>query len=139
MTGHVWKRCPCPREAGAPRKNCPKRHGTWVFQHDLPRGEDGRRRQVKAGGFRTREDALEALAQSLGRVVAGERGDARKITVAAWLDEWLSTKVALGEIRPSTQKSYREHVAQLRPLIGSLRLVDLTTTARIGSSGSRGR
>jgi hypothetical protein len=82
MNGSVFKRCPCTENAGkgkAARKNtrtCAKEHGSWYFKHDLP-GGDGRRPQVKRGGYRKKEDAETALAKSLAkyaqRGVAAER------------------------------------------------------------------
>jgi hypothetical protein len=45
--------------SSAPRKD--PANGTWWFVVDLPRGEDGKRRQVKRRGFRTKAEAQQAL------------------------------------------------------------------------------
>jgi hypothetical protein len=62
MRGSVYKRCQC-RDAGGRRvKNCRKAHGSWAFTIDV--GTDpftGRRKQIVRSGFRTRDEAQEAM------------------------------------------------------------------------------
>ncbi len=47
MKGYTFKRCPCGsiRDEQGKRVNCPKRHGSWTYVHELPPGPDGKRRQ----------------------------------------------------------------------------------------------
>jgi integrase len=60
MKGQTYKRCPCPAEAlvdaDGRRTNCNNKHGTWYYRHDLPRDPQGRRRQVRQGGFATERE-----------------------------------------------------------------------------------
>jgi integrase len=51
--------------------------------------------------------------------------EAGKVTVNQFLDQWLAGK---GKLRPTTRKSYGEHIRlYLKPTLGHLRLQDLTT------------
>ena len=124
MKGHTFKRCPCGsvHDERGNRVNCPKKHGTWYYAHELPPDADGRRRQVRKGGFRTEKGAREAMTEALGRVATGTWVDYPKITVGEYLDQWLAGKV----LRPSTRRSYAEHIRlYLRPGLGHLGLQDV--------------
>src|SRR5438552_6502272 len=71
--GHIYKRCGCRhRDTGKPLNgSCPKLrrpggawssdHGHWHYQIELPRRPDGRRRQLRDGGFGNRTDAADQL------------------------------------------------------------------------------
>jgi integrase len=71
--GYIYKRCGCRHpDSGKPRGNaCPKlrrpsgawssEHGLWQYQIELPRRPDGRRRQLRDGGFTNRIDAATQL------------------------------------------------------------------------------
>lgn len=99
---------------------------SWRIRYDAGYHPDGRRRQVSKGGFRTRREAEEALTEVRERVRTGVFTDAGKLTVAAYLDQWLAGKAKL---RPSSARSYESHVRiYLKPLIGQLRLADLRAT-----------
>lgn len=128
--GSVFRRCSCRsgdgRELGrrCPRLASDRRHGTWTFSVELPVRANGKRRQVKRGGFPTRADAADAL----GRVLQEEsRGvdtiAAGRLTVGEWLTAWLDGKA---DIRPTTLRVYRGHVdAYLVPQLGRYRLSEL--------------
>jgi integrase len=97
--------------------------GTWGFYVELPPLADGKRRQVKRGGFRTKAAATDAL----GRVLSLERRGVDTVaggnmTTGAWLTEWLDSKAAL---RPTTDRIYRAHLDYLIPRIGGRRLSEL--------------
>lgn len=97
--------------------------GTWGFYVELPPLADGKRRQVKRGGFRTKGAASEALERVIsleGRGVDTIGG--AQMTVSAWLTEWLDGKAAL---RPTTARIYRGHLDYLIPRIGGRRLSEL--------------
>lgn len=114
MNGSVFKRCPCTengKNGKGKARTCAKDHGSWYFKHDLP-AADGRRPQVKRGGYRTKDDAEQALAKSLAK--GAQRGFAveRDIaggrqTVADYLSGWIEGKKGL---KPSTKRSYRMHI-----------------------------
>ena len=68
MRGSVLKRCACPptHDAAGRRKASPRRHGSWFFIADV--GEDPptrKRKQIKRGGFRTKDEAEQALSSHL--------------------------------------------------------------------------
>ena len=101
MTGTVFKRCPCPPvlDAAGRRKNCPKRHGSWFFAHDVS-DPSGRRRQVRRGGYDSAADARAALQASLTATGQGVRvQDQRRVTVASYLEGWLERKKDAGRAR----------------------------------------
>jgi integrase len=82
----------------------------------------GRRERVRRGGFATKVAATEARDALLSR--SREESTTVLWTVARWLRFWLSTRTS---IRPSTLRSYAEHVDNvLVPHLGSVRLGELT-------------
>jgi len=129
MTGQgvIVKRCGC-LETGTRRRQgrrCPRLtergHGTWYF-HCSVSTIFGRRERVRRGGYATRHAAELARDELLERSRA-ERTTATW-TVARWLRYWLSTRTS---IRPSTIRSYTEHVERhLIPHLGRIRLGELT-------------
>lgn len=127
MKGSTYKRCKCPAQYDAKgnRKNCRKEHGTWYYVADVGTGPDGKRKQVRKGGFRTSDDAEKALAALLGRVNEGSYTHDEGQTLGTWLVTWLELKERAG-LRPSTIRAYRHHIDDyLVPQLGRLRLRDL--------------
>ena len=125
MRGRVFKNCGCPVEhdARGRRKSCRKAHGSWVFVVDV--GQGGKRKQLKKSGFRTADEAEAALARVVADLDSGRYRDDGRRTVAGYLSEWLENKVTDG-LRPTTERSYRQHVEQyLVPSLGHLRLRDI--------------
>ena len=107
----------------APRKD-PK-SGTWWFIVDLPPGGDGRRRQAKRRGFRTKAEAQAALDELR---VSGRRGTyvapARQSFGAFLTEDWLPAIRAT--IEPSTHESYTRYLARhVIPRIGAVPLQQL--------------
>ena len=125
--GVIVKRCGC-LEPGTRRRlgrrcgRLPERgHGSWYF-HCSVTTMFGRRERVRRGGYGTRREAEAARDELLERSRA-ERTTATW-TVARWLRYWLSTRT---RIRPSTLRSYTEHVERhLIPHLGRIRLGELT-------------
>jgi integrase len=125
--GVIVKRCGC-LEPGTRRRlgrRClrlsERGHGSWYF-HCSVTTIFGRRERVRRGGYGTRREAEAARDELLERSRA-ERTSATW-TVARWLRYWLSTRT---RIRPSTLRSYTEHVDRhLIPHIGRTRLGELT-------------
>ncbi len=127
MKGSVYKRCGCMQEydARGNRKACKLRHGSWVFVADAGRKPDGKRRQIKRGGFRTQAGAQAELAALSDSVVKGTHAHDERQTVAAFLVKWLHEKAANG-LRPTTARSYRQHIdGYLVPHLGRHRLGEL--------------
>lgn len=122
--GSVFQRhtLACPRQADG-RYLPHKCRGSWSYHLDVGRDHQGRRRQLTRGGFATRTAARAALQQLQDEVRAGAGEEAHTLAVATYLEEWLAGKRAL---RPSTRKSYREHLDNhLLPHLGHYKLREL--------------
>src|SRR5699024_3025184 len=128
MRGSVYKRCKCPVEydSRGRRKACRKPHGSWVYVADLgPDPATGKRRQIRKSGYATSDEAYDALSTFLASVATGTASHDKRMTVEAWLTEWIKAKEFEG-LRPSTLRAYRQHIDQhLVPKIGRVRLDDL--------------
>ncbi|MFN2538907.1 MAG: Arm DNA-binding domain-containing protein, partial [Mycobacteriales bacterium] len=86
MRGSVFKRCTCPvrRDERDRRITCPKQHGSWSFKVDLP-GAGGRRKQLVKGGFPTKREAEEAMADAVAKASRGQLIAPSRLTVGAYL------------------------------------------------------
>jgi integrase len=104
-----------------------KRGTTWCVVVDVGRdSETGKRRQSWRSGFRTRRDAERALTEQLGRLQRGGYVELSRLTVAAYLTEWLAAIETRG-LRPATFSSYRMFVQKhLIPRLGSIPLQGLS-------------
>jgi hypothetical protein len=129
LKGSTFRRCGCRDEAGRQLgKACPKlasrRHGSWFYVLELP-PINGKRQQLRRGGFHIQREAEAALAEEIARLRAGSTPGLtdRRLTVSAYLDGWLPGKVKL---RPSTRTAYAAHIRlYLAPALGHLLLVEL--------------
>jgi len=73
------------------------------------------------------------MREALSSAARGEFAEPSKITVGAWLGQWLNTL----RLAPSTQASYRQNVRlHLVPYIGDLALAKLTSTRLTPSTTS---
>lgn len=138
MNGRVFRRCGCRGENGRQLGSaCPKLgtkgHGTWNYVVDVP-GANGKRKQLKRGGFPTKKAATDDMAQRLDLAAHGVRVDERQ-TVGQWLDEWVTDRTdpsgisGLGgkPIRPNTATGYRQHIKDyLKPHLGNIPMAKLT-------------
>lgn len=137
MRGSIVKRCGCTEVVDGRRRQlgarCPKlrrrdgswnpKHGTWGFSVSLP-GPDGRPKMVRRYGFATAAEAQAALDELKERARRGVT--ATDITVADWLQQWLTRK---RDITASTHRSYATHVRNhIAPVIGRIQLADLRVT-----------
>jgi integrase len=129
MKGSTFKRCPCPTLAdGAKRRTCKLAHGSWYLVADLP-PMNGKRRQVKRGGFRTKTEADAALAEILDQAAKGVATHADRQTLAVYLTQWHADATANGILRPTTSALYGHHIRDyLVPHLGHVRLRDLRHT-----------
>ncbi len=133
--GSLFKRCGCTEIIAGKRRQlgskCPKlrrsdgtwnpRHGTWTYATEGP-GKGGKRKPIVRGGFETAKEAQQALDETRARIKHGTVVNDR-LTVGRYLDEWLAAK---GDIRPSTLRSYAQHINKyLRPGLGHLRLAEV--------------
>lgn len=90
-----------------PRRD--EKSGTWWFVVDLGPGPDGRRRQARRRGFPTKKAAQEALDAVRVTAREGTFVAPARMTVAAYLDQWLDGMVTAGA-RRSTVTSYRRNM-----------------------------
>ncbi|MCU1591667.1 MAG: integrase family protein [Frankiales bacterium] len=126
MKGSVYKRCACEvqRNARGDRLACKKDHGSWYYVADVP-GLNGKRRQVKKGGYPTKTAAEQALTAVIDEANRGQVAHDDGQRVGDYLDAWLAGKIADG-LRTNTAVGYRHHIDDfLRPHLGHLRLRDL--------------
>lgn len=124
--GSVRKRCQCRDDQGRRVKQCRKAHGSWMFVIDAGTNPNtGKRRQLTRSGFRTRDEADEAMTKELAAMDAGRWTDDQGMKLGDWLDQWLD-EFADRDRSPKTLALYRGHVVSFwQPRLGQLRLRDL--------------
>lgn len=95
----------------------------------LPCGKDpktGKYRKVTETFHGTKRQA-ELRVEEIRREVEGGRAPGTdRLTVAEWLEEYMSNREAIGKQRRSTLERDRQQAALIAPYIGSMRLRDLT-------------
>ena len=98
----------------------PKRSNLWGFVVELPRDPvTGKRKQKWHSGYKTRKEAERALAEIMTRVNQSTYVEQSRMTLAAFLDEWLPS--VRSTVRPSTYATYETVVnSYLKKHIGSL-------------------
>jgi integrase len=102
-----------------------KKTGTYYGRVDIPRGADGRRRQVRVHG-RTEAEVEKKIRKVLHDVEAGLRTprENRGYTVDHAIDAWLSQSRGLAF---RTYESYESEARRhLRPKLGAVRVTELT-------------
>jgi integrase len=98
--------------------------GTWYLMYDAPRGPDGRRRQIRRGGFRSRREADKALTKALndrdnGLHVDGDRRTFRQFVERIYLP-------SQRRLRDTTRRRYTSILElHVLPRLGSLPLVEV--------------
>jgi integrase len=101
-----------------------KRGATWTAYYHTGGGQH--RRQHSRGGFRTKNDALRFLNNTIVSIQKGEHVEATKLTVGEYLlDRWLP--LMKHTIRPSTWDGYKRTLEQhVIPTLGHLQLQRLS-------------
>lgn len=147
MKGSVYKRCPCGITGGGGTRPpaCKKAHGTWNYVVDLEVTGNAKRQQERKGGFRTKDDAEDALSELVNRIRIGEYVHDSGMSVGDYLDEWLAGKLERGAIRRGTHTLYEGHIRKYwKPQLGRVRLRDLRVPhiqralKNIGADGTLG-
>jgi integrase len=104
----------------------------WSYVIDLPRDEDGKRRQQWRSGFRTEALAAAAMRDALSRIDKGEHVETSKETVTAFMRRWLAS--ARASVRPATFAMYESLMEKyvIPSSIGRTQLQKLTPAALNG-------
>ena len=118
-----------------------KRNAGYAVKVELPRDPvTGKRRQKWVSGFRTKALAERARVQLLAQLDDGTFIEPDRVTVAEFLEEWIST---VRNVRPTTLESYQRWLTtQVVPRIGHVALRRLdggTLNALYGELLSSGR
>ena len=101
-----------PRRSKATRKDAPrlrqgvmKRGNTWSYVIRVKDPETGVSKPRWVGGFATEDEAKAARDESRVKARRGEYVDRNRITVAAYLDDWIDSHAM--EVKPRTLQDYR--------------------------------
>jgi integrase len=104
----------------------PRGEHRWLIRWFLGRDGTGKRRYGSRTVHGTKKDAQKALREKLQQRDLGVVVLSRRVTVNAYLDEWLE-KAARGRLRPRTFADYKEKLKRyVRPILGLQRLDRLT-------------
>ena len=106
------------------RGHITKRGSKWSIVVDVGRDENGKRKQKRFSGFKTKKEAEKALQEILYKL---ERGELflSKITLGEFLDEWYKEH-CVPRLAPKTLKSYEELInLYFKPYLGNIELASL--------------
>lgn len=126
MRGSVFKRCSCPvrRDERGRKATCGKPHGSWSYKVDLP-AASGARRQLVKGGFGTKRDAEQALAELVAAAARGPLAQPSRQPLGEYLTDWL--EVTRPTLSPAAWTNYRTCVDRyVRPWLAELPLCAVT-------------
>lgn len=102
-----------------------RKDGKWEARYTVGR-DTGTGRQVQKSVYgTTQKEVLEKLRQIQNDLDNGGYIEPSKLTVSAWMDAWVADY--LGNVKESTQASYRGHVRNhIRPELGAVLLQKLS-------------
>lgn len=131
--GRVFKRC-ARWGARVTEKRCNKVvdsvrcNGTFSWAYVIDTNSPGsKRRQQRRGGFKTKEEATEAMNRAQVQRADGTYVEPQRLTVGEYLNDWAAA--GFGGVRPWTRRGYEVVVrVHLVPRIGDARLQGLTRT-----------
>lgn len=123
MKGTIWPR-PFEKDPTIGVRK-PVKGSTWTYQFAVQRA--GKRQQISKGGFRTKRECEQALAEAIASVEDTVHVAPSKLTLVAYLrDEWLPS-LHSQDLKPSSIESYRSLVVSyVIPHLGDVRLIDIT-------------
>lgn len=99
--------------------------GTWLFVVDASQ-INGKRRQIKRRGFRSRKEATHALEELRASMRGGRGVDPNRLTLSEFIeDRWLPHVDADDKLKPTTKAAYRSATRHLVEHAGRVRLADL--------------
>lgn len=129
MKGSTYKRCPCPprQDVRGRRVPCGKAHGSWSYKVDLP-SLDGRRRQLAKGGFATKREAEQAMAELLAKAARGPVVQVSRQSLGEYLTGWL--ELTRPTLSPAAWTNYRTCVDRyVRPWLSAIPLGQIAGAA----------
>ena len=115
--GRLFKRCTKCGGKIADRRcaKCQSDSFSWAYVVDVARAGEKREQRTKAG-FKTKADAVEALAELQTSKAAGTYVEANKATLGEFLDSWVKGLDA----RPWTRRGYESVIRRhIKPHLGS--------------------
>lgn len=99
--------------------------GTWEARYTVGRDPGTGKPIVKSIYGKRQKDVREKLRAAVASVDAGDYYEPPKLTVAQWLDTWLSEYCS--GVKPGTLTSYKGHVEHyIKPSMGAVKLGSLT-------------
>jgi integrase len=100
-----------------------KRGGTYSIVYDeRPDPRTGERRQRERGGYRTRQQAEAALAETVAAVISSGYVEPAKVTLGQFMEDWIVRK-AQDDLEATTEASYRQRLRlYVLPRLGQLRV-----------------
>jgi integrase len=102
-----------------------KRGQTWEFTFDAGRNLQGKRKQVRRSGFRTKREAEQAERQARNENDQGFELTPERLTTAQFLERWLNDH-ARRQVAPATFTRYSELInLHVIPVIGGIPLKSL--------------
>lgn len=97
----------------------------WEYVFDLEPGPDGKRRQRRRAGFKTKKEAEQAEREERAAIDKGIVISDERLTTGTYLQQWLAHKKASG-IAYMTYTGYEYHTrAHLVPALGAIELTKL--------------
>ncbi|CAG7634650.1 Tyrosine recombinase XerC [Paenibacillus solanacearum] len=109
--------------AGSVRKDGSK----WYYVLELGVDENGKRKQKKQRGFKTKKEAQEALTKAESEVLNGTYVEPSKLLLGDYLNSWLETKKH--SVKEQTWLSYNYAAKKVIPKLGRLQLRQVTSPA----------
>jgi integrase len=101
-------------------------HGTgYRYKIEFDKDSTGKRKTISKSGFKKQKDAKNALAEKLTEVNNGTYIQDNKLTVEAYLKEWLDAHKT--NVAPSTYKRYGELCNTVNKHLGNIELQKLTS------------
>lgn len=122
MRGHLYKPgCKCDKN-----KKCTCK-ATWSYIVDI--GIDpktGKRKQKKKGGFKTKKEAQNALAELINELASGNYTPETNITFEEFAKQWLELYQSYGHIKISTTRVRKHEIEKLLDYFAKLKIKDIT-------------
>lgn len=127
MRGSVFKRCPCPpqNDARGRKVTCGKVHGSWSYKVDVPEQRPGHRRQIVKGGFGTKREAEQAMAELVAKAARSPIIQISRLQLGDYLTGWL--EVIRPSLSPAAWTNYRTCVDRyVRPWLSAVPVGQVT-------------